>query len=29
LVAEHEDLQLLGGVVMGEQDEELDGAAQR
>src|SRR5215216_4767715 len=27
LVAEDEDLQILGGVVMGEQGEELDGAA--
>jgi hypothetical protein len=29
LVAEDEDLQILGGVVMGEQGEELDGAAER
>jgi hypothetical protein len=29
LVAENEDLQLLGGVAVGEQGEELDGAADR
>jgi hypothetical protein len=29
LVAENEDLQLLGGVAVGEQGEELDGAAER
>jgi hypothetical protein len=29
LVTENEDLQLLGGVAMGEQGEELDGAADR
>jgi hypothetical protein len=29
LVAQDEDLQILGGVVIGEQGEELDGAAQR
>jgi hypothetical protein len=29
LVAEHQDLQVLGGVATGQQDEQLDGAAQR
>jgi hypothetical protein len=29
LMAQHQDLQLLGGVAMGEQGEQLDGAAQR
>ncbi len=29
LVAQDEDLQILGGVATGEQGEELDGAAQR
>jgi hypothetical protein len=29
LVAENEDLQLLGGVAVGEQGEELDAAAER
>jgi hypothetical protein len=29
LLAQDEDLQVLGGVAMGEQGEELDGAAQR
>jgi len=29
LVAQDEDLQILGGVATGELDEELDGAAQR
>jgi hypothetical protein len=29
LVTQDEDLQILGGVVMGEQGEELDGAAER
>jgi hypothetical protein len=29
LVAQHKDLQVLGGVAAGEQSEQLDGAAQR
>jgi hypothetical protein len=29
LVAEHQDLQVLGGVAAGEQRERLDGAVQR
>jgi hypothetical protein len=29
LVTQDEDLQVLGGVPAGEQDEQLDGAAQR
>jgi hypothetical protein len=29
LVAENEDLQVLGGVAVGEEGEELDGAADR
>jgi len=29
LVTQDEDLQLLGGVAMGEQGKELDGAAER
>jgi hypothetical protein len=29
LVAQHQDLQVLGGVTTGEQGEQLDGAAQQ
>jgi hypothetical protein len=29
LVAQHEDLQVLGGVAAGEQHQQLDGAAHR
>jgi hypothetical protein len=29
LVAEHQDLQVLGGIAAGQQDEQLDGAAER
>jgi hypothetical protein len=29
LVAQHQDLQVLGGVAADQQDEQLDGAAQR